>query len=157
MAYWIPWSNNYVFRTGGTDRLFTLASGAAAVALRGQGLEVTKTVGTTTVFMGFNKGLSTVTAFPFASTAHIGEILLSGENLKTYRITGATNGLSYTISPVYDGSTATLPAIVFPGPSTGSPAINPPSAIIGRDQDQVLKLSVTLEGAASITATLTVV
>lgn len=156
MAYWIPWSNNYVFRTGGTDRLFTLASGAAAVALRGQGLEVTKTVGTTTVFMGFTNGSARVT-YSLADAGHDEEILLSGENLKTYRITSVTPSTHYTISPVYDGSTGTLPAIVFPGPSTGSPAINPPSAIIGRDQDQVLKLSVTLEGAASITATLTVV
>ena len=133
MTYWVPWSNNYVFRTGGTDQMFTLGSGAAATALSAQGLEVTKTVGATTAFMGFTNGSATVT-YSSADAAHDEEILLSGENLRTYHITNVS-GSNYTISPVYDGSTGTFPAIVFPGPSTGVPAINPPGAIIGRDQD----------------------
>jgi len=156
MAYWIPWSNNYVFRTGGTDRLFTLGSGAAAVALRGQGLEVTKSVGTTTAFMGFNNNATLVT-YTGALNIHNGETLVSSYDLSVYRIIGVFPGVSYTLNRVFDGVTGTYPAIVFPGPATGAPALNPQAAIIGRDQDQILKLSVTLEGAASITATLTVV
>ena len=126
MAY--DFSNAKVFKTGGTNKMFTFATGAPSTALEAQGHEVSTNV--TNAAMGFTKGSATVT-YGSAASSHDEKTIVSNDDLKAYSIISVSAGNSYTLDRVYEGSTGTHNAVVFPGPSVGSPAINPQHRIIG--------------------------
>lgn len=126
MAY--DFSSAKVFKTGGTNKMFTFATGAPSTALEAQGHEVSTNVSNTA--MGFVNGSATVT-YGSAASSHDEKIIVSNEDLKAYRITSVSTNSSYTLDRVYEGATGTHNAVVFPGSSVGSPAINPQHRIIG--------------------------
>ena len=126
MAY--DFSNVKVFKTGGTSKMFTFATGAPSAALEAQGHNISANVSNQP--MGFTNGSATVT-YSSAASSHDEKTIVSNENLKSYRIISVSVGTSYTLDRVYEGSTGTHNAVVFPGPSVGSPAINPQHRIIG--------------------------
>lgn len=121
-------SSAKIFKTGGTNKMFTFATGAPSTALEAQGHEVSANV--SNAAMGFTNGSVTVT-YGLAASSHDEKIIVSNEDLKAYRITSVSAGSSYTLDRAYTGSTATHNAMVFPGPSVGSPSINPQHRIIG--------------------------
>jgi len=149
---WTNWNDNYVFRTGGTDRMFTLASGAAAVALRAQGLEVTKE---TVVSLGaFSNSGQVVTTGATATAPLIGKILVCSEGFFVARVLSHFPNLAVTLDRAFTGVTGDYPFIVFPGPAIGVPALNPQSGVVGRAEDQRIPIETTIDSASEVVATL---
>ncbi len=126
MAY--DFSTVKVFKTGGTNKMFTFATGSPKTALEAQGHEVSMNVSNAP--MGFTNGSTTVT-YNLAAAGHNEKTIVSNEDLKAYRIAGVSAGNSYTLEQAYEGDTGTHNAVVFPGSSVGSPVINPQHRIIG--------------------------
>mgnify|MGYP003630372638 CR=1 FL=1 len=149
---WTNWNDNYVFRTGGTDRMFTLASGAAAVALRAQGLEVTKE---TVVSLGsfINSG-QVVTTGSTATAPLVGKILVCSEGFFVARVVSHFPNLAVTLDRTFPGVSGDYPFIVFPGPAIGVPALNPQSGVVGRAEDQRIPIETTIDSASEVVATL---
>ena len=150
---WTNWNDNYVFRTGGTDRMFTLASGGAAVALGAQGLEVTKE---TVVSLGtFTNSANIVTTGLLTTTAPlIGKILVCSEGFFVARVLSHFPNLAVTLDRNFTGVTGDYPFIVFPGPAIGVPALNPQSGVVGRAEDQRIPIETTIDSASEVVATL---
>jgi len=152
---WTNWNDNYVFRTGGTDRLFTLASGAAAVALRAQGLEVTKTLDAG--LASFNKD-STQVVHTHAAGSFNNKSLVCSLDFSVFRVVGELlPGTTLTLDRAFTGPTGVYPFIVFPGPATGVPALNPQSGVVGRAEDQRIPIEGTVITSASEVAVTLVV
>jgi hypothetical protein len=148
---WTNWNDNYVFRTGGTDRMFTLASGAAAVALRAQGLEVTKE---TVVSLGGFNSSPVVTTGATATAPLVGKILVCSEGFFVARVLSHFPNLAVTLDRNFTGVTGDYPFIVFPGPAIGVPALNPQSGVVGRAEDQRIPIETTIDSASEVVATL---
>lgn len=150
---WTNWNDNYVFRTGGTDRMFTLASGGAAVALRAQGLEVTKE---TVVSLGTFTNLADVVLTGATPTAPlIGKILVCSEGFFVARVLSHFPNLAVNLDRPFPGPTGDYPFIVFPGPAIGVPALSPQSGVVGRAEDQRIPIEeTTIDSASEVVATL---
>ncbi len=118
------------YRTGGTDQMYTLADGAASTALTAQGLGVT--IALQGVACGFTNGSATVT-YGSAASGHDEKILVNDDDMTPYRITSISAGVSFTLNRVYAGTTGTHSTIVFTGPSSGVPSLNPQKAVVGVD------------------------
>jgi hypothetical protein len=149
---WTNWNDNYVFRTGGTDRMFTLASGGAAVALRAQGLEVTKE---TVVSLGaFANSTQVVTTGATPTAPLVGKILVCSEGFFVARVLSHFPNLAVTLDRSFPGVSGDYPFIVFPGPAIGVPALNPQSGVVGRAEDQRIPIETTIDSASEVVATL---
>ena len=128
MAY--NFSDVDAFRTGGTDKMYTLAAGDVATALDAQGLKqpYIQKGGSHTYTNG-----STTVAWTFVTSSYVGKIVVNRDDLVPYRIVSFTASTGYELDRNFEGTSGAHQVIVFTGPSSGVPSLNPQKNVLGVD------------------------
>ncbi len=128
MAY--NFTNVDAFRTGGTDQMYTLATGDVATALDAQGFKqpITHRGGSPT----FTNGSPTVN-WSFVSSGYVGKIVVNRDDLVPYRIVSFVGSTSFDLDRDFEGTSGTHQVLVFTGPSSGVPSLNPQKNVLGVD------------------------
>ena len=152
------WSLRRIFKTGGTDKVLTLAANSVADALAAQGLEVTKVLDGVPITL--TNG-STTAGYSSASSTHAGHILIVGYdaenyNFGVYRVASVSAGVSYTLDAAFDGPTGTYDCLLCDGPATEKSVLNPQKKVLGIDLVQRHSGDIETLSSSVVSATLTV-